>query len=374
MSAMRRTGALAAALLVASAALAGCTEDAPAASGEPAPKTASERLAESTPPLPARKTTNERWHFHDHWKGEPTITLLDVDVNLSATTGGDGLPAIGALLTLPDGTIVPPEAGSVTLNVTWAREGGLVNLTFRPADSNSFFPGGDASRGAGVLIGITESMADVPHRSQSLWAFNLTAKPGGEPAGLPDTLVHVTINATIGRPLFIDPPHLNWWLGGDVIPLVTGVRGRLDTAATPAGNLTLPGDPDATTRPAAVAAAPRVPATDGRIVPEGAKSIVVLLNFTSEVPNGKLLVRYREANLPSEGAMTLAVDGGAYRVFTVPVDPDQTDTTYSNRTTWEFQILPEGGPASAFRGEFTLYAWVAKLGEDEAIEATVGTG
>ena len=359
------------AALVLVPALAGCADDAPEAepmqqgggTGSAAP------TVDPAPVAPKPKGTSERWHFHDYWKGAPTITLLDVNVTLNATPNGpDGLPGLGAIVEFPNGVIVPAETGYLTVNATWDPEtAGLLNLTYRPADSNDYLPAGDLALAEGLVIPTTESMCDVPHRQQSFWRFNVTAKPGGTPPSLPAREVRLVVTATIGRPLFIDPPHLDWWAGGDVIPLVQGAQGEVATASTRAANVTLPlggGAPGPATAPEPSPV--RVPVDQGRIVPEGAKSVVVMLNWTTDVPGVKLALGYREANLPSEGTLEVAQDGAGSRVFVLPVQQAQTDTTYSNRTTWEFHVKPEG-TEGAFKGAFTLVAWTSRLQPDAAV-------
>lgn len=384
----RRIAALAALVLVAPA-FAGCTGgEGPAARNEPlktgangggAPGTGSsggtgDAATTATPPRP--KGTSERWHFHDYWGMSPTITLLDVNVTLSPTTGGDGLPALSALVELPQGTIVPPETGSLTFNATWNHTtGGLLNLTVRPADSNDFFAVGDIALGTPLELKVTESMTDVPHRQQSFWRFNLTAKPDqGAPPQVPTREVRFTVTATIGRPLYIDPPHVNWWQDRDVISVVEGASGTFRGATTPAANLSVP-DPaglsPTSARPAALTQPQRVPVDEGRIVPEGAKSVVVSLTWESQAPNGKLKVLWREGNSLTEGAMDLMSDAEGARVYAIVVTPGQTDTTYSNRTTWEFQVVPDSEPAT-FSGTYTLKAWAARLAPADAVREATG--
>lgn len=377
----RRLAAFAALLLVVPA-FAGCTDEEPAGTKEPL-KTGSTGGSATTggsttgtggaptaqPPRP--KGTSERWHFHDYWGMSPTITLVDVNVTLQPTTGGDGLPALSALVELPQGTIVPPETGSLTFNATWNHtKGGLINLTVRPADSNDFHVVGDLALGQPMEVGITESMTDVPHRQQSFWRFNLTAKPDmGTPPQVPTNEVRFTVTATIGRPLYIDPPHVNWWQDREVISVVEETTGRFQGATTPAANLSIP-DPTGVSptqpKPAAFTQPQRVPVDEGRIVPEGSKSVVVSLAWESQAPNAKLKVLWKEGNSLTQGAMEVVTDGGGSRVFAIAVTPGQTDTTYSNRTTWEFQVLPDGEPPT-FSGTYTLKAWAARLAPADAV-------
>lgn len=363
------------ACMVLAAVFAGCAKDEDPAPTGPTSQTGSGVTADPTPApvAPKPKGTSERWHFHDSWKGLPTIVLLDRNVTFNATAQGpDGLPALSAIVDLPPGVTVPAETGFLTVNVTWEpATTGLVNVTFRPADSNDFQPAGEAARGVALVIGTTESMCDVPHRQQSFWKFNFTSKPGGSPPAVPAKDVRVVITATIGRPLFIDPPHLDWWQGGDTIPLVAGAKGEVATATTRAGNVTLPGTPAPGTVPTAGSTV-RVPVDVGRIVPEGAKSIVAILNWTTDVPGVKLQLAFKEGNLPSEGLLTVAKDGAGSRVFTLPVQQAQTDTTYSNRTTWEFTVKPDG-QEGAFKGTFTLVAWTSRLQPEAAVAVVAAT-
>lgn len=328
---------------------------------------------------PPPKPMSQRWHFHDYWHAMPVITLLDTNVTLNLTQDAAGLPALSQIVALPNGVIVPAETGFLTVNVSWASQapGGAVNLTFRPADSQSYRGAGNVTSGKPAVIFTTESMCDVPHRQESFWRFNLTALPNGTPPTMPAQTVHLTITATIGRPLFIDPPHVDWWQGNNVLPLVAGAKGDITTATTRAGNLTTgglgsvaAGAPPAPPAPQDV----RVPADAGRIVPEGTATIVAILNWTGQAPAQKLSLRYEEANFPSSGTMSIAKEGDSSRIFVLSVRPAQTDTTYSNRTTWLFHVVPEGGTGSeaAFQGSFTLVAWVSELQPADAVKAITG--
>ncbi|GEM_PF-4360555 len=392
--AVRRFAAWAVLALVVPA-FAGCaSKDAPAATGPDvsggtvggsAPTGSSATAAPAPQPAPI-SGTSARWHFHDYWHGNPTIVLFDAHVNLSAGAGG-----LSALVDLPQGVIVPPETGFLLVNVSWPASpagstAGLVNVTYRPADSNDFFPIKDAANGKAIVIPTTESMCDVPHRQKSLWAFNLTAAPSSDvPPGLPGTELHVVVSATIGRPLFIDPPHFNWWSGSDVLDLVKTTQGAIATAGTPQGNATLPdasgllagGAPPSPDRVSSTAASANrsvtVPATAGRIVPEGATNVVAVLNWSPDEPTmPRLKLTYEEQNYPSSGALQTAVDGATSRVFILPVQPGQTDTTYSNRTTWQFHVVPEGDSAAAFKGGFTLTVWVTRLPYADAVKMAQG--
>ena len=359
--------------------LAGCASNSPGATQAPTSSRPGGFPAGAEvvpPPSPLPKGTSERWHFHDYWHGNPTITLLDVNVTLNATMGP------GVLLELPQGVIVPPETGFLLVNTTWAAppaQGGpasVINLSFRPSDSTDFYYGGEAPSGQPIRVNTSESMCDVPHRQKSFWLLNLTAHPSPDAPALPGPGLRVVVTATIGRPLFIDPPHVNWWQSSDVIPLAMPTSGRIDTATTPAGNVTIPdvlggappSAPPSTTR---AQESYRVPATPGHIVPEGSQSVVVMLNWTADGPGfPKLAVAFAESNSPSAGPMKVAKDGAAQRIFVVPVIATQTDTTYSNRTTWEFRVLPEGNPP-VFDGTFTLTAWATRLAPDDAVKALV---
>lgn len=382
-------------LLVVLPAFAGCAGDDEPASDTPvrpgstsgSPAGSSSSASAPSPAAVPPRGTSERWHFHDYWKGNPTILLYEANLTFNATpVGAEGLPALSAIFELPHGVIVPPETGSLTFNVTWVSDlpvdTGLVNITYKPADSNDFMVGGEVGNGIPLVVNTTESNCDVPHRQASAWKFNATAKPGGTPPVLPAKDFKLTISATIGRPLFIDPPHLNWWRDGEIIPLVAAGAGEIRSAITPAGNLTLPGGvPAPSTSPSAPNAnaltqSYRVPVDQGRIVPEGTKSVVVMLNWTSEVPDAKLALRYMENNYPTEGPLELVKEAPGARLYSLKVAQAQTDTTYSNRTTWEFRVIPDAGsqPAGAFDGSFTLVAWAARLEPAASVAALTASG
>ena len=390
-----RNARLLALVLLAAALLAGCAADEPVQPGATkgtggsttGSGSAGSPVVAPTSPSPDRpRGTSERWHFHDYWKGNPTIVLYDGVVTLNATpVGGDGLPALSAFVDLPHGVIVPPETGFLTLNASYDEPfAGVINVTYRPADSNDFQVAGDIRKGAPLLLNTTESNCDVPHRQTSAWRFNVTAKPSPDAPGPLPTEFRLNITATIGRPLFIDPPHLNWWRDGEIIPLVSGASGELRTARTPATNLTLPAptslvptapapavppEVKAPTTPDGLTQTYRVRVDSGRIVPEGTKTIVAVLNWTSEMPDAKLALLYKEINYPSEGALEVVAEGAGTRTFVLQVAQAQTDTTYSNRTTWEFRVVPEGDPAAAFDGTFTLVAWASRLEAAEVVAA-----
>ena len=347
-------------------------------SGSRTPSTGTGSGSGSAPasPTPKIKSSAERWHFHDYWKNTPTITLLDGNFSLMPAVGGDGMPALSAIVELPQGTIVPPETGFLTFNVTWnGTPSGLLNLTYRPADSNDFQPGADLAHGTPFELVTTESMCDVPHRQQSFWRFNLTAKPGGTPPAMPPKDFRLVVTATIGRPLFIDPPHMDWWQGRDTIPIVEGAKGEFQGAATAVGNLTIPHPAaisPASARPSQFTEGQRVPVAPGRIVPEGSRSVVVSLAWSDAAPQGaKLKVAWKEGNSLTSGAMDVLVDGEGARVFAIPISPGQTDTTYSNRTTWEFQVLPDHEPP-AFKGSYVLSAWASRLAPADAVAEAMG--
>lgn len=329
-----------------------------------------------TPPKP--KGSAERWHFHDYWKNTPVITLLDANLTLGPAVDANGVPGLGVLVELPQGTIVPPETGYLTLNATWeGAPGGALNLTYRPADSNDFLPAGDLSNGLPFVLLTTESMCDVPHRQQSFWRFNLTATPGGTPPAPPAKDFRLVLTAHIGRPLFIDPPHVNWWQDRETIPLVEKTQGEFQGAAVADKNLTVPNplgaQPTSAARPSAFMEPQRVGVTPGRIVPEGAKSVVVALTWKADAPPGaKLKVAWSEGNAMTNGTMDVVSEGEGSRVFAIPLTPGQTDTTYSNRTTWEFRVLPDG-ERPAFRGTYEFEAWASRLAPAEAVADAVGS-
>jgi len=358
------------AALVAAPALAGCASNAPdeplktgsSNSNSPAPTTS----GSSATPTAGTQTKAERWHFHDYWNGEPVITLFDDTVTLEPTARADLTGGLSVVFALPKGTIVPPETGQLDLSVAWAgTAGGRLNLTYRPADTSAFQPGGDLANGGTSIILTSESMTDVPHRARSLWAFNLTAAaPAADAAsaepGVAGRDVRVVITATIGRPLFIDPPHLDWWQGTDAFALVAAYQGEVTTAITPAGNLSL----DAP-RQQADAQTISVHADAGRIVPEGTQTIIARLAWTSQAPSTTLALAYAEDNEGTSGPAEVLEDAAGERWFSIAVAPGQTDTTYSNRTTWRFYVTPDS-TAPAFSGSFSLDVWVSRLAAPDA--------
>lgn len=383
---MYRLAALSVALLLALGPLAGCLG---AKDEAPTKKTVKPRPASPVATTPPAKdpdevntTLGKRWHFHNYWGLSPNLTLFDGEVGLDPTKAPDIRlsPAPSVVLGrvtfgLPQGRIVPPETGTITAIVHYnatpaagAPEtiGGL-NLSYKPANVAEFIPAGTLTPGGPLTFPVTADMTDVPHRGRSIWEFSLAAAPSVQAVAVANMTVHVQLVATIGRPIFIDPPHLDHWKGAETLPLISSEK-ALHGARSPltqAPYVRLVPDPTApAAEPSERLAA--FPVVNGSVVPESSKTVLVRLTWAATAPvAGTPGIEYLEENAGTTSVVTPVSDKVGERLYKIDVIPRMTDSPYANQSTWRFNVLLEG-EAGAWSGTIKLEAWATKLSRDAA--------
>ncbi len=318
----------------------------------------------NTAPAPApRPTTNGRWHFHNLWNGATSITLLDADIELPAanfTVGAAGSTAGGIEFGLASGSLVPPEAGILTVNITFTPAELLpsTGLQFRYRDANASEPiaaGDPFTTTLTARIEVTEDMTDVPHQGVSSWRFRLDPVPDASGLAFANGTAHVTLVATIGRPVLIDPPHGNPWVLGDELLLADETR--TGTFVRAAGTTLLHDGQDV--RPAAAVLA--APVRNRSLVPEGAQEVLVELAWSGDVPAGEnpFVVTYLESNTPSEGTLAPEMMERGRATYRIDLVGSMVDSPYARSSAWEFRV-GLADPGGAFTGTVTLRAWVAR--------------
>ncbi|MHB8606000.1 MAG: hypothetical protein ACYDCK_12170 [Thermoplasmatota archaeon] len=313
----------------------------------------------------------QRWHFHNYWGTSPNLTLFDGDVDFQ-----NGVPDVACCppivqegrldISLAQGKIVPPETGRIDVRLLYNATPLLsgINVSFKPANSQAFIPAGAVKPQGSLRIPVSSAMTDVPHRSRSLWQFRLEAEPAAAGVGIANGTVHVKIVATIGRPIFIDPPHIDNWQGQTILHEFKGTRAAR-VAKSPDGTYF-----DASSGSASTSVA-SFPLVNGSIIPEGTQTVLARLRWTSDAPlpaasdPTSLSLTYSEENAGTKGALQLVKDSPGERIFKLAIDPKLADNPYGNQSTWIIDVNLDA-TAGAFSGSVTLDVWAAKLPSDVA--------
>lgn len=360
-------GAVALGLVLLGAALAGCVDN---ADEKPPPSklrdekggaTGSDGATTSTPPR-TNISSSKRWHFHNYWGLSDNLVLFDGDVALAPEAAVAGkTPKVGiGTFTPKDGTIVPPETGRITFEVTW--NGTLperpLNVSYRAANMTDFLDAGPALPGP-AEIAVAEPMADAAHTGRSAWTFRLEAAPDERGVAVANGTVHLRAVAWLGRPIIIDPPHRDQWAGKTVLALgESAFEGR---AAKTAKGFVVQSGAETTTSDAVMKLVP----PNGTVVPEGAASILVRLDWTLTAPlpvAPAFVVRWSETQNGAAGEAAKETGGATFQVYRIPIDAKSTDSPYGDRSTWAFALdLADGSPA--FDGKATMRAWVGKTAD-----------
>ncbi|HWG91021.1 MAG TPA: hypothetical protein VNZ52_09270, partial [Candidatus Thermoplasmatota archaeon] len=215
--------ALLAAALVALVAIAGCLgEEAPPEPGaEPTPAAtpgdaSSEPLVDTGDGL-ATASAGDRAHKHDYWRGATEVTLVDADVEASQACGHYNFdkpteaPRGGcAFVQIGNGSTVYQGTSKLALTVTWT-EPEVTGVAFRYRDAAGFHDAFvELQNGVVHEIPVTMETADMPHTSESKWAFEFFGAGAGPTGNLGGPL-HVTITIHRGLDLPVDPPHPDFW-------------------------------------------------------------------------------------------------------------------------------------------------------------------
>lgn len=357
-------GAVLLAVLLLAAALAGCAEN----TDTPPPSKLRDEQdpaggASSTATQPrATISSSKRWHFHNYWGLSDNIVLFDAEVGIAPDVAVAGkTPKFGAGAFAPkDGTIVPPETGRIVFTVTW--NGTLperpLNVTYKAANMTAFLDAGPALPGP-AEVAVLEPMADAAHTGESGWRFRIEAAPDERGVAVANGTVHVRAVAWLGRPIIIDPPHRDQWNGASVVALgETAFEGR---AAKTAKGFVVQSGATTTTSDAVLKLVP----ANGTVVPEGAASILVRLDWTLTAPlpvAPAFVVRWSETQTGAMGEAAKETGGATFQLYRIPVDSKSTDSPYGDRSTWTLALdLADGSPA--FDGKATMRAWVGKTAD-----------
>jgi len=205
-------------------------------------------------------------------------------------------------------------------------------------------------------VNVTEAMADAAHTGASGWSFRLLAGPDEHGLAVANGTVHVRAIAWLGRPIIIDPPHRDHWGGAEVLAMATATfEGRATKTAQ--GYVVAEGAA-ARTQESVLAIVP----PNGTVVPEGATTIVVRLDWTQTaplpVPPG-LAVAWREGQTLTSGLATKEETGSTFALYRILVDTKTVDSPYSARSVWRLDVVLED-TAPAFDGKLTVQGWAAK--------------
>ncbi len=317
------------------------------------------------------ESMGKRWHFHNYWGLNPNLTVFDGVVtlspqNLSAAVVPTVVAVGGVKFGLPYGRIIPPETGTVTVTILYNASPALgeIDVSYKPANLAKFVPAGTVAAGGSVAIPTTEPMADVPHRGRSVWEFRLASanKERTPTSAVGD--VHVVVVATIGRPIFVDRPHIDHWKGLDLLPVLADER-LARAAKTPREHPYLDLNASSGTE-FRDSLAEFLPA-NGSVVPEGTRTLLARLQWTGTLPSDPslLALEFIEENSGAFGAGKLVADNAGERLYKIEVSPRQTDNPYGNQSTWRFLVMLEG-QAGAFDGRIRLDVWATRTALDEA--------
>ncbi|HVL47867.1 MAG TPA: hypothetical protein VM889_04865 [Candidatus Thermoplasmatota archaeon] len=361
-------------LLAAAVASAGCLGAKSPAAGRPIEdvKPQTTPSTPTAPVVPTRPPPEERWHFHNYWGSTPNITLLDGPVSIPLTPpkrDATGVRAGEVFVGLEHGKIVPPETGAILVTINWSAGGSLparLNLSYRPANAENFTSVGPVKPGNTTSIFVWDAMTDIPHRGRSVWTFHLTGEPdraGG--LAIANGTVRMKVEAWIGRPIFIDPPHLDHWNGSKTLPVVDR---SLEVSGAKVGD-----------RGYAVAGESGLQkhlaefrVVDGDVVPAGTKYVYARLSWSGASPASAkpLALSYAEDNANTSGAPKPFASGDDWRAYRIEVIPRMTDSPYTNQSTWAFRVAIDL-PAGAFEGVVKLQAWATRVESDEPPEGVL---
>ena len=231
--------ALALALLLALAPLAGCLTG---ASDDETPATVEEPATNQTAPnatLPdgrgesaGLKEVNKTEegvggmeHLHDYWAGRETVIVFDRTVGLAAfplyPDGEGSQPSASAYLKLPRGPESEPNlvfegTEKVTFLAgtpeTWSDTAHpsppKLFMQYRSAADSEWTDKQEVAYGTPAEIAVTPQMTDMPHSTSSLWVFRLTTDRAD------DYSVPITISIHKGRDVVDWPGHPEFYANG----------------------------------------------------------------------------------------------------------------------------------------------------------------
>lgn len=353
-------------LLVLLAGLAGCLGDGPA------PANASDGDDRSLPGN-GHPSRADRPHVHDRWEGKNRTVVVDRTVRTDNLTDPRSDPVGGSpscefpcgdrITVVPHtGRIVPPGTAEVRLIATWDAqdlfvERTEVSLEYIPANGSGFVEANTRPSGEPWRINTSVAMADDGHAKQSLWVFRLTVSsyvdaPETRPQvpGLLTESIEIDLRVVAHRTdgeLPREPPHPDYWGDGPRRTLITQ-NGTEDAAGVALIQAT--GGHSTTGTAVGWDAGPEVAMTGDEhgIVPPGTNLLMMNVTWTNDSPAADQAPARPYAEVSNRGpyvdqerwAPDRVGDGEA--TFTMPIDQDDWDGMYANRSRWFFHLVFKG--------------------------------
>ncbi|HVL88277.1 MAG TPA: hypothetical protein VM681_09800 [Candidatus Thermoplasmatota archaeon] len=327
-----------------------------------------ESIAEDSNVSEFAKALEEKYHYHDLWRGSLTKVLFDGEVRaasmapLESPTSDEFFVSIfrtvfspfGAnptIIELPEGTLVPPETEFVDVTVTWAASPTITGLRlfYRDALSrNGTFVDGGLESGKTLRLPTTLAANDMPHTAVSKWLFALMPHSERGP-GVFNGTVQVKIEAHRPDVLFLAPPHPDYW--GDETQKVF-LQQEVKARRTQVGFFGVPGQ----TEGFGFFALP-----NGTIVPPHTRLLTVTLDYENTDPktasmNPRPAFAYSHANTrglffpdPSR------VEPGKV-IYHIEMTSKMADSPYANESQWRLLVYLDSDSPTAQVSRFAQVA------------------
>jgi hypothetical protein len=341
---MRWFPALAVALGMAGAGLAGC-------SSSPGAQEDAEPVAEITDPRDTSYLGNDQVaHVHNYWGGQDRVTVLDVEGGpFAASCQGCGDEGMTFSWQRPDeGDIVPQGTAWVNGTFTFEEEGENLYDSFelwvKTAADASSSRWGPIESGVPFSINTTQEQNDPPHYVLSLWEFEVRAL-GGDEIQVSGS-ASWSVEAVRGLPLVPYPPHPDRWNGAAELDLLQDTQSSELTyyqEVPYTGYTCHSGCPRTHSLP------------DGVVVPFETQEVVVTLSITDGIPAGLGLWYHGADTWEQVQAEGESSQQGTW-TYTIPVEGSMADSPYAPQSLWEFRVwLDQPQPGlKAWRGTYTI--------------------
>lgn len=306
-------------------------------------------------------------HVHDRWDGRERRVLMDRSVTTSSPDPTDrGEPLLSTatraffgpnsrVFTLPEGEIVPPGTANLTITASWDAQRWprtevtrtRISMRYMPANVNHYTHLGEASGGQGTWTVETDvPMADGGHATHSLWRFRIVASDrleeepifsfgtGRTVGGEFEIRVRIVANRTDG-PLPLEPPHPDYWADGPVRPIAEAsgqgsTVGAGVTGVEPTGSASV-----------------ELEGTDHGIVPPGTRQLAAVVAWNDSSPSDPAArsapeLEWRNSGWELDRTWEPDRTEPGRSVYTMPLQEDDTDGMYANRSRWHFEFRIAG--------------------------------
>lgn len=338
-----------AAILVASAAFAGCL------GGDDGPDVEAAAAAAEQERLAANMTANvtnddgsaematsvgSMPHLHDYWKDRERVTLMDEDITVDGPNAVfwtffdavRGTPGIGgAMINLPEGATVYEGTGQLEFTATWteATVTGMA-VSYRSAAENTYTKPVEIKSNTPFVVEVTPEMSDMPHAKTSRWQF--LVQPGQAGQAIYGKF-HVKVDIVRLRDIEVFPGHPKLFEGAQTLTLFegTGSSNQANFATRFANAIQQKSDDDGV--------------RSAKVVPMETMSMT-----------GNLTIKSTSSTLGTASRVTLLVKpadrGGYTRVEAIAKDVEKqvyqfawlvpmtsTDSPYAKESDWKFDVL-----------------------------------